>query len=232
MKAQQLKSARREHGWSEVEAARRLGVSQSYLSMLETGERRLTPSLARKAMRVYNLSFTVLPLDEKFEPQEHMDAQRLTNHFSALGYPGFEYLRPRVLRKNPGEVLLAALAQDDLEARLVEALPWLLLRHWEMDVGWLTEQARKLNLQNRLGFVVSLARRASEGRTPLNEQRNHVLSELESTLDRSRLVREGTFLRRPRTDAERQWLVENRSEEAKHWNLLTDWRPEHLQYVV
>ncbi len=232
MKAQGLKSARQQRGWSEVEAARRLGVSQSYLSMLETGERRLTPSLARKVMRVYNLPSTVLLLDEKFEPQAHMDAQRLANHLAALGYPGFEYLRPRVLRKNPGEVLLAALAQEDLEARLVEALPWLLLRYWEMDTGWLTEQARKRDLQNRLGFVVSLARRASGGRTPPNEQRNRALTELESALDRSRLAREDTFLRHPRTDAERQWLAENRPEEARHWNLLTDWRPEHLQYVA
>src|SRR5204862_2965596 len=45
----------------------------------------------------------------------------------ALGYPGFTHLRPRRWAlKNPAEVLLAALAQDDLEPRLVEALPWLL----------------------------------------------------------------------------------------------------------
>jgi len=160
-----------------------------------------------------------------------MEAQRLANYLAVLGYPGFGYLRPHVPRKNPGEVMLAALAQDDLEARLVEALPWLLLRYWEMDAAWLVEQAKKRDLQNRLGFVVSLARRLSQRGNPPNEQRNHALSELESALDRSRLAREDTFLRLPRTDAERQWLMQNRPEEARHWNLLTDWRPEHLQYV-
>jgi len=33
-----------------------------------------------------------------------------------------------------------------------------------------------------------------------------------------------------RTNAERNWLVENLPEEARHWNLVTDLRPEHLHY--
>jgi len=33
-------------------------------------------------------------------------------------------------------------------------------------------------------------------------------------------------------DRERQWLLENRPDAARHWNLLSDLRPEHLQYVA
>jgi len=136
-----------------------------------------------------------------------------------------------VPKKNPGEVLLGALAQDDLEARLVEALPWLLLRYWDMDLSWLVEQAKLCDLQNRLGFVVSLARCVSEATDRPNAHRNVVLAELEAALDRSRLAREDTLCRMPFTDRERQWLTENRPEEARRWNLLTDWRAENLQYA-
>jgi hypothetical protein len=134
-----------------------------------------------------------------------------------------------VAKRNPGEVLLTALAQNNLESRLVEALPWLLLRYWEMDFAWVVEHAKKLDLQNRLGFVTSLARKVSEA-NPQNEPRTRALAELESTLNRSRLAREDDFLRPARNHVERQWLMQNRPEDARHWNLVTDLRPEHLGY--
>ena len=57
-------------------------------------------------------------------------------------------------RKNPGEVLLTALAQPDLESRLTEALPWLMLKYPKLDTKWVVSQARLFGLSNRLGFVV------------------------------------------------------------------------------
>ena len=53
--------------------------------------------------------------------------------------PGFAYLHRRRSKRNPGELLLTAVAQDRLEARLFEALPWLVLKYWEMDIGWLVQ---------------------------------------------------------------------------------------------
>jgi hypothetical protein len=134
--------------------------------------------------------------------------------------------------RNPAEVLLEALKQDGLESRVVEALPWLLLHYWDMDLAWLVRQARLNNLQNRLGFVASLAKQVSKRSAPVNENRDQALEELGNMLEESRLVREDTFVKRVNTDVEREWLRQNRSEEAKHWNLLTNWRPEHLQYVL
>ena len=115
---------------------------------------------------------------------------------------------------------------------LVEALPWLLVKYWDMHSKWLVKQAQVNDLQNRLGFVVSLAKQVSEKSEPANENRSKNLKVLEETLERSRLTREDTFLKRSDTDGERQWLRQNRSEEAKHWNLLTSWRPEHLPYAL
>jgi len=215
-------------GWSQNDAARRLGVSQPYVVMLEKGRRPVTAALARKVMNVYHLSPTVLSVPEAFEPGP-TDAQRLAEYVALLGYPGYAYLQPHGAKRNPGEVLLTALAQNNLESRLVEALPWLLLKYWEMDFAWVVEQAKKFDLQNRLGFVVSLARRVSEA-NPQSEVRTRALAELESTLNRSRLAREDDFLRPSGTPVERQWLMQNRSEDAGHWNLVTDLRPEHLGY--
>jgi transcriptional regulator with XRE-family HTH domain len=228
MKPEQFRTERMNRGWSQNEAARRLGVSQPYVVMLEKGKRPLTPALTRKAMSVYHLSPAALPVSETFVP-EPTEAQRLTEYMALLGYPGYAYLRPHVAKRNPGEVLLTALSQNNLESRLVEALPWLLLRYWEMDFAWVVEYAKKFDLQNRLGFVVSLARKVSAA-NPQNEPRTRALAELESTLDRSRLAREDDFLRPARNPVEREWLMQNRTDDARHWNLVTDLWPEHLGY--
>jgi len=225
---ERLKSARQKRGWSQKDAARRVGLTQSYLSMLEHGERTITPSLARKMTRIYDLSPTALPLTQ-FSPQP-ITAQTLGEQLAALGYPGFAYLRSRGVKKNPGEVLLTALAQKDLEPRLVEALPWLLLRYWDMDASWLVDQAKRLDLQNRLGFLTSLAMRMIQSGSGDNTSRYQALAELAGRLERSRLAREDSLCQSSLTVAERHWLRENRSEDAAHWNILTDWRPEHSRY--
>jgi transcriptional regulator with XRE-family HTH domain len=230
MRPQELRAARLERGWGQTEVASRLGVSQAYVNMLEKGKRRLTSEMTRKFANVYCLSPTKLPVSEAFKPLK-VDAQRLAENLGKLGYPGFAYLHSHLTKKNPGEVLLTALFQNSLEARVAEALPWLLLRYWQMGSDWLVDEARKLNLQNRLGFVVSLARLVSEKHPPQNAQRSDTLGQLEATLNTSRLANEDAFYRPPRTDGEREWLLQNRSDEARHWNLLTDLRPEHLQYV-
>jgi len=229
MRTRDLKAERLRRGWRQVAAAKRLGVSQPYLAMLENRKRRLTPALARKVVATYGLPPVELPVPETFTPAKEVDPQRLVEDLARLDYPGFAYVRSHGKRKHPGEVLLTALAQESLEGRVAEALPWLLLRHWETDFDWLVEKAKKFDLQNRLGFVASLACRLSV--STAQTDRTNALSNLKTTLDRSRLAREDFFPRAPRNDAERQWLLQNRPEEARHWNLLSDLRPEHLQYA-
>src|ERR1039458_8005504 len=162
MRMRNLKAERQKHGWGQVEAAERLGVSQPYLAMLENGKRRLTPALARTVVAAYGLPPVELPLPAAFSPAERVDGQRLTEELAKLNYPGFAYVRTRVKTRHPGEVLLTALAQESLEGRAAEALPWLLLRYWQMDLTWLVGEAKRFDLQNRLGFVVNLARQLSE----------------------------------------------------------------------
>jgi transcriptional regulator with XRE-family HTH domain len=122
MKPSEFKSARLAKGWTQTQAAAHLGMTQAYLNFLENGKRRLTPELVRRATFVYGLSPGVLPVADVFVPTE-ADDQRLTELLGKLGYPGFAYLRTRAPREHPFEVLLAALAQKRLDARVAEALP-------------------------------------------------------------------------------------------------------------
>src|SRR5215467_2907029 len=218
MNYERLKRARLERGWHQQEAASRLGVSQSYLSLVESGRRSPSP-LAHRLMEVYGLPPTVLPVQEV---RENVTADFLAHELALLGYPGFAHLRGGAKKANPADVLLTALAQRNLEARVAEGLPWLVLRYPDMPTDYLVREARARNLQNRLGFVVTLGRRAAK---------RDDLQPLEQTLTDSKLEKEDSFCKEL-NEAERRWLSEHRSEEARQWNLLSDLRPDALRYVA
>ena len=126
--------------------------------------------------------------------------------------------------------MVAALAHDDLESRMVEALPWLAHRYWSLDWDWVVREAKLHDLQNRLGFVVSLARGLAE--RARDERAAASLGIVERRLERSRLVREDTLCRASMPAAERRWLADHRPDEARHWNLLTDWTVDALRYTA
>jgi hypothetical protein len=119
---------------------------------------------------------------------------------------------------NPAEVLVRTLKAANVDARIVEALPWVLLAYPRLDWDWLVREVKSNDLQNRLGFVVTLARRLAQGRG--GSRAVETLSHWEHVLGRSRLQREEAF-RVSLTDAERQWLRANRSTEAAQWNVLS-----------
>jgi hypothetical protein len=52
---------------------------------------------------------------------------------------GVSYLREG-LKQNPAQLLFQALDQSDLEARVTEALPWLVLTFPEMNLEWLVNR--------------------------------------------------------------------------------------------
>jgi transcriptional regulator with XRE-family HTH domain len=214
----QLKRAREERGWSQEQAAGRLGVTQPYVSMLEKGRRSADP-LARKLMQVYGLPPTVLPLREV---RKNPTPDSLAHELALLGYPGFAHLRRGAKRVNPAEFLVSALAQNNLEARVAEGLPWVVLRYPDLPFDWLVREVRVHNLQNRLGFVVTLGQRAA-GRNDLQL--------LEQRLVDSKLVKEDSFCKEL-SEPERRWLREHSSDEARQWHLLSDLRPDTLRYVV
>jgi len=158
------------------------------------------------------------------------DENRLASELAALGYPGLSHLKPRNHKTNPAELLLSALSKDNLDSRLVEALPWVLLKFPDLNWQRLANAAQTRDLQNRLGFVTSIARKLAEQRG--EHEKAALLAQHEAALERSRLLREDTLCHNSLTQAERRWLRKNRPQEAKHWRLLTDLTTEQLDHAA
>ena len=229
MDGTRLREGRQKRNWTQQQAARALGVTQAYLSMLEKGRRAVSAVLARKARKVYDLPATVLPLPLERSASEWRSPTRdFTADLGALGYPGFAYLKTKA-PQNPAGVLLDALDQANLDARVVEGLPWLALTYVDMDWDWLVRNAKVRDRQNRLGFAVSLASEvaARNDDADLHQKLRRRLAILEN----ARLAREDTFCHDSMTQAERKWLRDHRSPVAAHWNLLTDLKGEQLAYA-
>lgn len=219
-----LRTARTNAGMSQVEAATALGVSQALLSLMENGGRHVTEPVARRVVTLLNAAPEELPVS----PETRHGDDQLATDLGALGYPGYRFLggEPR----NPAEVLLDALDRSDLDARLVEALPWLPLQYPNMNWDWLTSQAKLRNRQNRLGFVVSLSRKVARkhAKTDVAER----LSRVEQGLEEARLAKNDTLCQESWPKSQRRFVHKSRSRLASHWNLDTRLEESNLAYIA
>lgn len=215
MTGMQLRSHRKARGGTQTELAERLGVSQGYVCLLERAQRPVPAALAHKVTRLLNLPATAVPVGSA---STVLTDEAATTALATLGYPGFAYRRPRQ-QLNPAEVLLRTAKSAELDARLVEALVWVAVKYADLDWDWVVRQAKVEDLQNRLGFLVTLARQVAEQKG--DAEAVAPLTKVEQALERSRLLREDTF-RVSMTEAERRWLRQHRSPEAMHWNVLTN----------
>lgn len=159
-----------------------------------------------------------------------VDQDALALALAGLGYPGLSQLRANAEKRNPAAVLLVALSASELDSRLVEALPWVLLHYPELDWSWLLAEAKARELQNRLGFVISIAHQLAEKRG--EQAKAALLSAREAELEPARLEREDTLCHASLTEAEKRWLRARRTAQAKRWGLLSDLAPEHLPYAA
>ena len=221
-----LREARERKGWTQAQAAGRLGVSQTYLSLLETGRRMVTKRLAKSLLQYFVVPPTALPVEME---NKTVDGQALANSLGALGYPGFAYVH-RKRRVNPAQLLSVALRQRNLEPRLTDALPWVACQYPDLNWPWLVNEAKTHDLQNRLGFVVAVAREVATRKDQPEVAAR--LGSVEQQLEQSRLVREDTLCRDSMTEAERRWLRGHRPGLAQHWNLLTGLVADHLSYAA
>lgn len=225
MNSGELLQARQNKRWEQMETAERLGVSQSYLSLLETGKRKITKKLSLRAVKVFGLAATALPIEKNLAETASGRNDELAKDLAALGYPKFAHLKMNH-KKNPLEVLFLALKTNDLESRLVESLPWLVFTYTELDWENLFKLVKINDLQNRLGFIVCLARKLAE--KAKNKQKTVFLKEKENQLAKSRLYLEDVFNLNSQTETEKKWLKNNRSQEAKFWRVLSDLEVKHL----
>lgn len=230
MTGEDLRNARKRRGWTQEQAAKRLGMTQAYLSMLERGRRVLSRPATRRVLRKLDVPPTVLPLRQELNrPASPNDLLR--GELAALGYPGFSYLRRgRGARHNPAQVLFTALNEPDLEMRVVEGLPWLAFVFADLDWDWLVRNVKLHDRQNRLGFTATLAKELAQKAG--DQDRTENLSQRESLLQPCLLAREDTFCHDSLTEAERNWLRVHRAPEARTWNILSDLTVEHLTHAT
>lgn len=190
---------RKRNGLTQVGAASLLGVSQTYLSLLEKGARPLTAELRNRLK-------TSVGMDRQESSDDLFRAQ-----LSALGYPGFAHIAKSRTRPRPDNLLMTVLAKSDVDSRVVEALPWLVATFKsQFDFGSTVRQAKLQNLQNRLGFVLQVAAVDTPGGLM-------AVSELE----RARLLQEDTLCWDSMPAVTREWMRSNRTPLAEHWNILT-----------
>lgn len=222
-----LRAMREKRGWTQQHAASRLGVTQAYFSMLERGLRPVPPGIQHALVQLFALPPTALPLPPGARAMSHAE---LAEALAQFGYPGLRHLAPGPgVPRNPAEVVSAALQSPSLEARLVEALPWLLFEYPDLDWPWLVRETKLHDRQNRLGYLVGLARQLAE--RAKQPDTAHRLREAERALESSRLAREDSFAGNTLSNAERRWLRRQRPPAARHWNLLTDLTVEQLDHA-
>lgn len=199
-----LQQWRKRNHLTQVDAATLLGVSQTYLSLLEKGARPLTAALTAR--------MKVARRDNRPAAADLFRAQ-----LSSLGYPGFAHVTPSRRKPSPDALLLSVLCQPDADARVVDALPWLVRQYAsQMDFRWLVRQAKLQDLQNRLGFVLQVAGPQETWRAV-------------GELERARLLQEATLCWDAMPAATREWMRTHRTPLAEHWNVLTRLQPEDVR---
>lgn len=226
MNGKVLLNERLSRNWEQSEAAAKLKVSQPYLSLLETGKRPITKKIARRAVSVFKLPPSVLPFENAAEiSQTKANDNTLSSNIAALGYPKFSHLKKSV-KVNPALILITTLKLDDLDSRIVEALPWLIHRFADMNWETIFLHAKMHDAQNRLGFLLSLAYHLTVNKGDTEKQK--ILKNLLSDLEKSRLVREDSFRRNNLTETEKNWLKSNRTKDARFWKVLSNMSVEYL----
>ncbi len=229
MNGVQLRQARKQKRWTQEMSAKKLRLTQGYLSMLEKGERVLTDEITERVVRVFGLKSVDMPIRIDLTKLAFTGDENLSSNLATIGYPGFSHIAPSRL-KNPGEILVSALSADNLDSRIVEALPWLVAEVSELSWSKVVLACKVKNLQNRLGFVTTLARLLAERRG--EKQKIAALMKREELLVDSRLLKEDTLCSVSMTEAERNWVLQNRTPEAKFWNILSDLKADHLSYAI
>src|ERR1035438_3150290 len=120
---------------------------------------------------------------QSLSTQASRTAGSFVPHLIALGYPAFRHMGASRCRAAPATLLLQALWQPDLDARVCEALPWVARQYAaKVDWEWLVRQAKLHDFQNRLGFLLELAGTATGP-----------MAQAKSLLEAARLLAEATL---------------------------------------
>ena len=164
----------------------------------------------------------------------------LEKALAVLGYPGFAYLARYVKFEgdsrralDPTELIRWAVAQDVLDVRLIEGLPWLLAAYaTKINWGQLISDAQKQDAQNRLGYLAHLAIELVETKPSLSRpEARRLLKQSLLQLQEIRSFQEQTLMEEWSGPTMRVWLQTNRPQEAAEWHMLTTLTINDLQHA-
>lgn len=222
-----LRAARLATGWTQEEAASRLGLRQPTLSRFENGRSLPTLKQFLRLAELYGVSpASLLGADGRnpvlpYRLPLGVSYSDLVASLVGHGYAGL--VGPKGLKPAlpPELTLVGLLAEPSLEPRVVEGLPWLLL-NYPMDGAYLRDVARLYDLQNRLGWTATVAHQLAErapARSPYRPRATW-LAELVAELEQARLAREDSLCHPTLTERMKGLLRQRRPEFSRRWNLL------------
>jgi hypothetical protein len=186
--------------------------------LAETGDRRRTRRLwaAKTSM-------------EHFAMWEPLNQDWMYDELANLGYPCFAHYRSGNPTYTPARFLAHVLDLPKVEARVVDALPWLVYAFPLMEWDWLIREMMLRGRQNRLGFLVDLAIELAEALGETN--RVQKLLPHRDLLNLIKLDKEDTLCNEDMSEGSRNLSRNRRSTTAAHWNLVCGMEVKHLHYT-
>ena len=182
----------------------------------------------------------------ELKAESHMETplafneDHLEKALAVLGYPGFAYLAKYVKFEgdsqralDPTELVRWAVAQDVLNTRITEALPWVLAAYasridWKHSIS----DAQEQSVQNRLGYLVHLALELVNSKSSLSHpEARRLLKESLLKLQTVRHCQEQTLMNEEIGPVMRSWVLGNRPQEAAEWHVLTTITTSDLQHA-
>lgn len=199
--------------------AERMGVSQSVISKIEAGTREPTATELWKLAILYKKPLSYFFAEEKIRPL-FITEEIVVWHIDHYGYKLLVSRKVNAAKFQISlEETILAVLQWFSSPRLLESLPILLCFN-DVDADELYESAVKEGLQNKLGFIVSIAMECVKGMSKNDNIQE--LSRLRKKLEWMKLAREESFNEHidEMSEATLDYLRKTRDPLASKWNLL------------
>lgn len=234
-----LRAARAELHLSQQEAAAASGVTQSYLSMIESGKRSLQAEDLFRMASIYQKPITYFfpNRDAPAATPNQVKVERSIlfwaddpEHYGDRN----QYWSPDNVP--PDEALLAGFSIA-LNARIVEVIPRTLLKTQPMlSLPSLTQECMRQQSQNKLGFMLNILDLIWDQKRQKSDQEHaHWLARHMNmtTLWQNMLPKDSAFCGIPPAGEQRERLVNRLPSYCKDWRIIENWPKEvferHLQ---
>jgi len=148
----QLRRLRQEHRWSQVELARRIGVSQGWLSQIESGNASLNAEQLLYIARLFNVSFDHFLPKKKGDPNSQI--QNALARLGATHLHESEEVLPTERLSEASNVIREVLAAPESPRYVTGLAPVLVEQSPHLNLSLLRGQFAKTGLERRLGWVL------------------------------------------------------------------------------